>query len=153
MSQIRIKFTSNNSTTDEVYEEEESDEQKPDMELVVEQQSEMDIANRRMMRNDIVIRFWGSEEELTKAAYNSLPTEAMSEDEKTTISIPQLKNEIIELKLKNRTEEEEQILKDRLSKFTGCVRYHKERMIMEKMNEMDELAQNKIANRNNDVNA
>ena len=153
MSQIRIKFTSNNSTTDEVYEEEESDEQKPNMELVVEQQSEMDIANRRMMRNDIVIRFWGSEEELTKAAYNSLPTEAMSEDEKTTISIPQLKNEIIELKLKNRTEEEEQILKDRLSKFTGCVRYHKERMIMEKMNEMDELAQNKIVNRNNDVNA
>ena len=58
------------------------------MELVVEQQSEMDIANRRMMRNDVVIRFWGSEDELTKAAYNSLPTEAMSEDEKTTISIP-----------------------------------------------------------------
>ena len=51
-----------------------------DKELVKEQKSELDYRQQRKVRQDVVARFWGSETELTKAAYDNVNKDVNSSE-------------------------------------------------------------------------
>ena len=101
-----------------------------DLVLVKEQTSEQDIADRRKIRSDIVIATWGSEAELTKAAYARI-----KDDEE----LREKKERIMELKISNSESEELQTL---LSEFTATITALKERMVMDRMGENYETSSN-----------
>jgi hypothetical protein len=69
--------------------DEKEDEQK---EIVADRESEMQVEKLRSVRNDIVARKWGSEEQLTRLAYQKINSDS---------SMSELKERIIELKLEN----------------------------------------------------
>lgn len=66
-------------------EEEAQPEPEKDKEVLQEQASEEDLARRRRVRYDVIVRMWGSEEALTKAAYESTCTE--DDGEPITVSL------------------------------------------------------------------
>lgn len=90
------------------------------------------------MRQDIVARCWGSESELTTAAYNvansspDMPVKIEGYDDIKTLQ--QLKDEIITLKIKGGDKSSK--LSDLLGSYSNQIMVIKEGMVMEKMNEM-----------------
>lgn len=102
----------------------EEEQQKKDPILIHEQKSELDIAKRRKVRQDLVNRHWGSEAELTKAAYERINdgkcTEIINIPEMNPIftgTLKELKEEIIRLKLIGEDASQER-LQTLLSGFT-----------------------------------
>lgn len=102
----------------------EKEQQKKDPILIHEQKSELDIAKRRKVRQDLVNRHWGSESELTKAAYERINdgkcTEIINIPEMNPIftgTLKELKEEIIRLKLIGEDASQER-LQTLLSGFT-----------------------------------
>lgn len=65
------------------------------------------MADRRKVRQDVIVRTWGSESELTRLAYEKISKQETKElvakidgeDETFSGGLKQLKDEIIELKL------------------------------------------------------
>lgn len=103
-----------------------------------DRESEIDTARQRNIRQDIVSRYWGSEAELTKKAYN-----IVNHDVETPIDISEfpdintlgeLKNEIIRLKLDENRDENK--LKHLLGALVNQVSVVKEALVIQKMNEM-----------------
>lgn len=97
---------------------------------------------------------WGSEVELTKAAY-----ERVNQDVESPITvdgygnittIKQLKDEIITLKLSG---DDDATLKDLLGSFVNYVSTVKESMVIDAMNEMKEYALKEIKTKDDTANA
>ena len=118
-------------------------------ELVQEQKSEIQMQQLRKVRDDIVVRAWGSESNLTKAAYSIVNDETESEFPLETsdgqiitfASTRELKNQIIELKLKtNRSEDEDERLKNLLGAFANKINTIKEALVLKRMSEMRQAA-------------
>ena len=118
-------------------------------ELVQEQKSEIQMQQLRKVRDDIVVRAWGSESNLTKAAYSIVNDETESEFPLETsdgqiitfASTRELKNQIIELKLKtNRSEDENERLKNLLGAFANKINTIKEALVLKRMSEMRQAA-------------
>ena len=102
----------------------------------------------------MVARVWGSEVELTKAAY-----ERVNQDVESPITvdgygnittIKQLKDEIITLKLSG---DDDATLKDLLGSFVNYVSTVKESMVIDAMNEMKEYALKEIRRKDDTANA
>lgn len=102
----------------------------------------------------MVARYWGSETELTKAAYDKVckqlddgsePIKVYTGEDKDTVitfrTISELKNEIMRLKISGNDKDRLQAL---LGAFTSYVNLAKEAMVTEKMNEMRILATNEV---------
>lgn len=70
----------------------EDGEDREQKEIVADRESEMQVEKLRSVRNDIVARTWGSEEQLTRLAYQKINSDS---------SVSELKERIIELKLEN----------------------------------------------------
>ena len=68
LSQLELQFPDENEGS----EESSSGSGKVDREIVQEQESEENIFIQRTVRQDVVARYWGSEAELTRAAYNKV---------------------------------------------------------------------------------
>lgn len=117
-----------------------------DKEVAMDRKSEIDTAKQRTIRQDVVVRYWGSESELTKKAYD-----IVNRDVETTITVEghseintlgKLKDEIIRLKLDANRDESE--LKTLLGALVNQVGLVKEALVIEKMNEMHTLATEEI---------
>ena len=116
------------------------------------------MADRRKVRQDIIVRTWGSESELTRLAYENISRQETQElvvnidgqDEKFKGGLKQLKDEIISLKL-NRNDDER--LKNLIGAFSNQVTAMKEQMIMKEMEKMDKLAEYKQSQLDEQVNS
>lgn len=113
------------------------------------------------MRDDIVVRAWGSESNLTKAAYGIVNDETESEFPLETsdgqiitfASTRELKNQIIELKLKtNRSKDEDERLKNLLGAFANKINTIKEALVLKKMSEMRQAAGAMVDTMDEDMN-
>ena len=104
----------------------------------MDRKSKIDTDKQRMVRQDVVTRYWGSEAELTKQAYAMVnsnvdrPIDPIPgyEDIKT---LGELKSKIIELKISDPTSTDLNVV--------GAV---KESLVMDKMSEMRLLAKQEI---------
>ena len=109
ISQLSLNFIQIDTEPAEASEEAEDEEKK---ELEREQESEVNIENMRKVRQDVVVRFWGSESNLTKDAYDlvNVPDKEIDlvgsdgkpiadTDSNSIRTIRDLKNEIIRLKV------------------------------------------------------
>ena len=155
---VRIDDSSNNDDD----KEEPDEEQKK---LKEEQTSELEVEAQRTVRQDIVRRYWKSEENLTIAAYklsgdiSSMENDGANVliDEKTMLrfkDLKELKSNIIRLKLKgNRSDEEEAQLKGLLGSYVDNIRYLKEWLVMQKMQEMQSNSKNEYNKESENVNA
>lgn len=120
-----------------------------DVELVQEQRSELDAAKRRTWRQEIVVRNWGSESELTKAAYTRANESSGVVGVEGTdgvlgrkMSISDVKARIMELKLKESpTAEDRDTLRRLLGGFSNYVACVKEAMVMEAAQTMSDQAE------------
>lgn len=120
-----------------------------DKEMLRDRKSEIETARQRTVRQDIVTRYWGSEAQLTKVAYD-----IVNRDTETNLETPitieiedvdpryeirvetigQLKNQIIVLKLNgNRTVEENGALQTLLGSLVNKVATVKEALVVDKM--------------------
>ena len=116
------------------------------------------MADRRKVRQDIIVRTWGSESELTRLAYENISKQETHElvvnidgqDEKFKGGLKQLKDEIISLKL-NRNDDER--LRNLIGAFSNQVTAMKEQMIMKEMEKMDKLAEYKQSQLDEQVNS
>ena len=124
-----------------------------DKEVVSDRKSEINTARQRTVRHDVVTRYWGSEHNLTKEAYDIVnqgvddPIEVPDfPDEIRTLG--QLKSRIIELKLENQESEE---LHKLLAALVNQVSTVKEALVIEKMNEMKSLARKEIEKKDDSV--
>lgn len=116
------------------------------------------MADRRKVRQDIIVRTWGSESELTRLAYENISRQETQElvvnidgqDEKFNGGLKQLKDEIISLKL-NRNDDER--LRNLIGAFSNQVTAMKEQMIMKEMEKMDKLAEYKQSQLDEQVNS
>ena len=116
------------------------------------------MADRRKVRQDIIVRTWGSESELTRLAYENISKQETQElvvnidgqDEKFKGGLKQLKDEIISLKL-NRNDDER--LRNLIGAFSNQVTAMKEQMIMKEMEKMDKLAEYKQSKLDEQVNS
>ena len=116
------------------------------------------MADRRKVRQDIIVRTWGSESELTRLAYENISKQETQElvvnidgqDEKFKGGLKQLKDEIISLKL-NRNDDER--LRNLIGAFSNQVTAMKEQMIMKEMEKMDKLAEYKQSQLDEQVNS
>ena len=116
------------------------------------------MADRRKVRQDIIVRTWGSESELTRLAYENISRQETHElvvnidgqDEKFKGGLKQLKDEIISLKL-NRNDDER--LRNLIGAFSNQVTAMKEQMIMKEMEKMDKLAEYKQSQLDEQVNS
>lgn len=116
------------------------------------------MADRRKVRQDIIVRTWGSESELTRLAYENISRQETQElvvnidgqDEKFKGGLKQLKDEIISLKL-NRNDDER--LRNLIGAFSNQVTAMKEQMIMKEMEKMDKLAEYKQSQLDEQVNS
>lgn len=98
-------------------------------------------------------RVWGSEAELTKEAYASLDEE-LSEEVAGCSTLGELKDKIIELKLKsNRTSSEDEQLQTMLSKIFNQVTWIKEQMVISEMNKIRPQANDEIDRKDDSVKA
>ena len=120
--------------------DEKGEEQK---EIVADRESEMQVDKLRSVRNDIVARKWGSEAELTRAAYQKINSDS---------SMSELKERIIELKLENADSSSSE-LSNLLGQFTNQVRVAKEAMVIEEMNKMRQDATDEIEKKDGSANA
>lgn len=132
------------------------DETKPmDKEVAMDRKSEIDTAKQRTIRQDVVVRYWGSESELTKEAYDIVnrdvetPTTVDGYPEIDTLG--KLKDEIIRLKLDANRDESK--LKTLLGALVNQVGLVKEALVIEKMNEMHTLATSEIEKKDDSANA
>ena len=134
--------------------------QDEDKQLATDRQFEAQTKDLRTRRDDLVVRFWGSEANLTKEAYKI----AMSnDDQQVTIhtdsgtvqkTIKEVRETIIWQKLlPNPSDEQKRNLQNYLGAFISQVRTIKEALVMEKMNEMHDLANEKIGEMDGSVNA
>ena len=121
----------------------EDGEDKEQKEIVADRESEMQVEKLRSVRNDIVARKWGSEAELTKAAYQKINSDPI---------ISELKGKIIELKLENADSSSSE-LSNLLCQFTNQVRVAKEAMVIEEMNKMRQDATDEIEKKDGSANA
>ena len=153
-SQVRLNFVRYDNDG-----ESDNKETKPsvdDKELVVEREHEIQIDNQRTVRQDIVARYWGSEEQLTRVAYRAVmtDTEELEDGKKPSVefldvesgdmvnktfdTLAEFKDRIIELKLKgdglSKTEENE--LQELIGSLSNVVNVAKETYVMQKMQEM-----------------
>ena len=133
-----------------------SDAAKPedkDPEVVMDRKSELDTKKQRTIREDVVARYWGSEAELTKEAYDKvnsnvdMPIESISGYEEIE-TLGQLKSKIIELKI---SKEDEDGLRTLLGSLVNVVGVVKEALVMNKMNEMHTLAGEEIKRKDDSV--
>ena len=102
----------------------------------------------------MVVRYWGSESALTKAAYDRINGGSSIDAGRTitvtfddgmahTYTLSELKNEIIELKINlhvgtaEEQNEKEGKLRNLLGAFTSCVNTIKELMVTKKMQSMN----------------
>ena len=116
------------------------------------------MADRRKVRQDIIVRTWGSESELTRLAYENISRQETQElvvnidgqYEKFKGGLKQLKDEIISLKL-NRNDDER--LRNLIGAFSNQVTAMKEQMIMKEMEKMDKLAEYKQSQLDEQVNS
>ena len=116
------------------------------------------MADRRKVRQDIIVSTWGSESELTRLAYENISRQETQElvvnidgqDEKFNGGLKQLKDEIISLKL-NRNDDER--LRNLIGAFSNQVTAMKEQMIMKEMEKMDKLAEYKQSQLDEQVNS
>ena len=116
------------------------------------------MADRRKVRQDIIVRTWGSESELTRLAYENISRQETHElvvnidgqDEKFKGGLKQLKDGIISLKL-NRNDDER--LRNLIGAFSNQVTAMKEQMIMKEMEKMDKLAEYKQSQLDEQVNS
>lgn len=137
-NQIRITVPTYDSEQKEV---ETSPDEELEKEVVRERATEVDSDRRRSVRQEIVEKYFGSESNLTKLAYDvangkqTLPDGAVDYER-----ISDLKARIMELKLKDRTEEEEDELADKIGAFTGYIRTIKEGLVLEQMSKMNDAA-------------
>lgn len=108
------------------------------------------------------MRVWGSESELTKAAYakvkesQDVPLGTPVEGYEEITTIGKLKNEIIKMKLNGTPEKDsaDQIkLKRLLGALTGYVRTIKEALVMDEMSKMGMSASSTIEEKDEDINA
>jgi hypothetical protein len=135
-----------------------------DRELVMDRKSEFDTAKQRTIREDVVTRYWGSEAELTKDAYDEVNRYDLELEEPITIegegdgypytisTRDQLKNKIIELKLENNSDKQSELQK-LLGSLVNQVVFVKEQLVMKKMDEMHTLATSEIEKKDNSANA
>ena len=116
------------------------------------------MADRRKVRQDIIVRTWGSESELTRLAYENISKQETQElvvnidgqDEKFKGGLKQLKDEIISLKLSRNDDER---LRNLIGAFSNQVTAMKEQMIMKEMEKMDKLAEYKQSQLDEQVNS
>lgn len=159
---VNVKLDAIESESPDTEEKEEEDK-----EVVMDRKSEIDTQMQRNVRQDVVTRYWGSESALTKQAYDIVnqdvttklenPIQIQIEDVSPmyTIlvdSIAQLKNQIIALKLKEgRSGDEDRALKTLLGSLVNQVATVKEALVIEKMNEMRELAAYEVQKKDDSV--
>ena len=142
-----VKFDESDS------EEDDEKEETKERELLMDRKSKIDTDKQRMVRQDVVTRYWGSEAELTKQAYakvNSnvdMPIDPIPgyEDIKT---LGELKSKIIELKISDPTSTD---LKMLLGTLVNVVVAVKESLVMDKMSEMRLLAKQEIQKKDDSV--
>ena len=150
-SQVKLNFTkiqgTSSAETVQVPQE--------NKELIKEQESEIELERQRKVRQDVVVRFWGSESELCRAAYKK----ATENDTEVTEGLPngisslkELKDRIITLKL-NQSEDNKAELQELIGSFTNLVNVVKEALVIEKMNEMGIAATVEIGKKDGSVNA
>ena len=118
-----------------------SDKEEEDKEVVMDRKSEIKTLQQRNVRYDVVVRYWGSEAELTKAAYGIVnrgvddPIEVPGHSDIETLG--QLKSKIIELKLvSDRSPDEERTLQDLLGALVNKVATVKEALVVDKMSDV-----------------
>lgn len=160
---IKVKIVDfNEDSNDDAMEETKPE----DRELVMDRKSEIDTAKQRTIREDVVTRYWGSEAELTKEAYEIVNTrnkDTINQDgEPTPVEISgktyrtmnELKDDIITLKLaENPSEDDKDKLKELLGALVNQVVFMKESLVIAKMNEMHTLATSEIEKKDNSANA
>lgn len=125
-------------------------------ELVRDRESEIETSMQRKVRFDVVVRYWGSEAELTKIAYDIVNKDVDSpivvQGYPSIKTLGQLKSDIIELKLEpNLKKDDEKKLHNLLAALVNQVSTVKEALVIEKMNEMKELAREEIERKDNSV--
>ena len=147
---------------DVVSESDDSQQEKPiEREIVMDRKSEIDTAKQRTIREDVVARYWGSEAELTRVAYNIVnedvdeplrdPINVTIDGKAESIStLGELKYKIIDLKI-TRKEENEDALKTMLGSLVNVVSGVKEALVMDKMKEMHTMATEEIKKRDDSV--
>lgn len=128
------------------------EEKEIDSELVVERESWKKSGDQLKVRQDVINRVWGSEQNLTKAAYDRINENL---DEIVHIdgfdgTLRELKDDIIRLKIKGNDDE---VLKVKLGQFTGAVRTVKEGLVIEQMQKMNLIAVQEISEMDDSVNA
>lgn len=158
-SQIELKFFKPISQDDS--NDIESDQSK-DKELLQEQKTEIEMSKRRIVRDDLVVRIWGSESNLTKDAYDRINKNADQEFEepiditigenetKTFTTLKQIKDRIIQLKLDGCDTNELQQL---LGAFANKVNSEKEVLVIQRMNQMYNEGTSKMNEIDDSVNA
>ena len=148
----------------------ESPAQVNDRKLVQEQESERKFDEQRTVRQDVVARNWGSETELTKAAYEELNKDINrkigkvtfidggewsakyenEEDKGENTTLKDLKDAIMELKL---TGSNETLLQNLLGAFAGQIAAVKEGMVIDAINGMASVAAGVVSTKDGSVNA
>ena len=126
---------------------------KEEKEIVQERDQDVLVDQQRRVRQDVVRRFWGNEENLTRAAYEVVSKDDCRLDGQGPDGIEtmgQLKREIIKLKL---SDPQSQTLSDLLMSFTNIVTGVKEAMVMDKMNEMNKDAGEEVGKMDDSANA
>ena len=120
----------------------------------MDRKSEIDTAKQRTIRQDVVARYWGSEAELTKKAYDIVNTrnESIVDENgephpveiggKSYSTMNQLKEDIITIKISG--EDPDYRLKELLGAIVNQVTYVKEVLVMQKMDEMNAIATREI---------
>jgi len=127
-------------------------------ELMKEQHDELEAADMRKVRQDIVLRFWGSESELTKEAYADLMRDSENksvivDNHSDIANMKELKDNIVRLKLSSRSDEDDQLLQELVGSLANAVNMRKESLVLGKMNEMVQAASDEIGKNNHSVNA
>ena len=120
------------------------------------------MSKRRIVRDELVVRIWGSEANLTKDAYDRINKNADQEFEepivitigenetKTFTTLKQIKDRIIQLKLDGCDTNELQQL---LGAFANKVNSEKEVLVIQRMNQMYNDGKSKIDEIDDSVNA
>ena len=121
------------------------DEGDEDKDVVRDRESEIDTERQRKVRQDVVVRYWGSEAGLTKAAYD-----IVNRDVDSPITVPgypaigtlgKLKSRIIELKLENPGSSD---LHDLLAALVNKVSTVKEALVVDKMSDVSTRDNNEL---------
>ena len=146
----------------------------PSQEVAEEQQQEEEQQRQRTVRQDIVARYWKSESNLTKSAYdlvNNPEKEVqfhLDDGEEYPVytdrsgnrieirTIAQLKDVIVTLKIlgsDQRTALESKLLQNLLTAFVGQIQFIKESLVLQKIQEMQERANGELDAESQNVNA